>query len=155
MYFVFPSYGDVGPPLMATLSLLGLTIELPVWLFSSPVIPSTLVASNPNPSSQENQPHVDPSPSSPDVYSPVSPSSPIESCNTSSQVDKKKKKNKQTTKSQPITLPSVDSVDLHTQRPRKPKFHCRLCKGDHLLKDCHDLVLVLQEWSKVSRKDMS
>ena len=64
MSFVFPPYGDVGPPLMATLSLPGLTIGLPVWLFSSPTIPCTPVASDPNPSLQEPQPHVDPSPSS-------------------------------------------------------------------------------------------
>ena len=137
MSFVFPPYGDVVPPLMAMLILPRLTIGLPVWLFSSPIVPCTPVASYPNPSLQEHQPHVDPSPSSPDVSSPVSTSSPVESCSTSSQVDKKKekrkikkKKNKQTTKSQPITPPSADNVDLYTQRPRKPKFPCRLCKGD-------------------------
>ena len=75
MSFVFPPYGDVGPLVMAMLSLPGLTIGLPVWLFSSPVIPCTPVSSDPNPSSQEHQPHVDPSPFSPDVSSPVSPSS--------------------------------------------------------------------------------
>ena len=50
--FVFPPYGDVGPPLMATLGLHGLNIGLPVWLFSSLVIPCTPIASDPNPSSQ-------------------------------------------------------------------------------------------------------
>ena len=35
------------------------------------------------------------------------------------------------------------------------EFPCRLCKGDHLLKDCHGLSLVLEEWSKVSRQFMS
>ena len=92
MSFVFPPYWDVFPPLIATLSLPGLTMRLPIWLFSSPVIPCMLFVYNPNPSSQEHQPHVDPSPSSPNVSSPVSTSSPVESCNTSSQVDKKKKK---------------------------------------------------------------
>ena len=67
----------------------------------------------------------------------------------------KKNKNKQKTKSQPITPPSAKNVDLHTLISRKPKFPCRICKGDHLLKDCHGLVLVLEEWSKVSRQDMS
>ena len=91
-----------------------------------------------------------------DVSSPVSTSSPSESCSTSSQVDKKKvkrkikkKKKKQKTKSQPITPPSVESVYLHTQRLRKPKFPCRICKGDHLLKYCHGLTLVLEKWSNV------
>jgi hypothetical protein len=36
--FVFPSYGNTGPPHIATLSLPGLTIGLPVWLFSTQVI---------------------------------------------------------------------------------------------------------------------
>ena len=48
-YFVFPPYGDVGPPLMATLILLGLTIVLPIWLLSCTVIPCTPVSSDPNP----------------------------------------------------------------------------------------------------------
>ena len=133
---------------MDTLLLHGLTIGLPIWLFSSLVIPCTPVASNPNPSLQEHQPHFDPSPSLQDVSSPISPSLHVESCSTSSQVDKKKKKNKQKTKSQPITAPSAESVDLHTQKPCKPKFPCRICKGDHLLKDCHVLALVLEEWSQ-------
>ena len=90
--FVFPPHGDVSPPLMAALSLPGLTIRLPVWLFYIPVIPCTPTASDPNPSSWEHQHHVDPFPSSPSVSSPFSPSFPVESCSTSSQVDKKKKK---------------------------------------------------------------
>ena len=49
--FVIPSFGDVGPPLMATLSLLVLTIGLPVWLFSSSLIPNALIVLNPNSSS--------------------------------------------------------------------------------------------------------
>ena len=67
----------------------------------------------------------------------------------------KKKKNKQKTKSQPITPPIAESVDLHMKKPHKPKFLCRICKGDHLLKYCHGLALVLEEWSKVSRKPIS
>ena len=39
-HFVFPSFGNVGPPYIATLSHLGFTIRLPVWLFSTPVIPN-------------------------------------------------------------------------------------------------------------------
>ena len=32
--FIFPSYGNIGLPHIATLSLLGLMIGLPVWFFS-------------------------------------------------------------------------------------------------------------------------
>jgi hypothetical protein len=44
--FVFPSFGNVGPPCISTLSLPGLTIELPVWLFPTPVISNFPSASN-------------------------------------------------------------------------------------------------------------
>ena len=40
--FVFPSYGNVGPPYIATLSLAGLTIGLLVWLLSTQVILNVL-----------------------------------------------------------------------------------------------------------------
>ena len=92
MSFVFPPYGNFGPFFMDTLNLPGLTIGLQVWLFSSPVIPSALIVSNPNSPSQEHQHHVDISPSSLDVSSSLSPSFPIETCDASNQVDKKKKK---------------------------------------------------------------
>ena len=36
----FPPFGNVGAPYMATLSLPGLTVGLPVWLFSTSVVPS-------------------------------------------------------------------------------------------------------------------
>jgi hypothetical protein len=36
--FVFPSYGNIGPPHIASLSILGLTIRLLVWFFSTQVI---------------------------------------------------------------------------------------------------------------------
>ena len=120
-YFLFPPYGDVGPPFMAMLRIPGFTIRLNFWLFSNLVIPCTPIYLDPNPSSWEHQPHVDPYPSSLDMSSPISPSPSVESCSTSSQVDKKKKKrnirkkkSKQKTKSQPITPPSVESVELHT-----------------------------------------
>ena len=67
----------------------------------------------------------------------------------------KKNKNKQKTSSQPINPPSAESVDIHTQKPCNPKFPCRICKGDHLLNNCHGIVLVLEEWSKVSQQPMS
>jgi hypothetical protein len=68
--YTFPSFGNFGPPYVATLSLPGLTIGLPVWLFPTPVIPNppnvsvapnTLDVNTP----PTHQPHVDFSPSSP------------------------------------------------------------------------------------------
>ena len=38
---------------------------------------------------------------------------------------------------------------------RKPKFPCKLCKGDHLLKECPDLSRVQEEWYKRSKPSMS
>jgi hypothetical protein len=101
--FVFPSYGNIGPPHIATLSLPGLTIGLLVWLFSTPVIPNAVSASVVSTSPQEHQPHVDPSPSSlvrsslPSslARSPsVSSSSSTESSEASNPMNKKKKKRK-------------------------------------------------------------
>ena len=43
--FVFPSYENIGPPHIATLSLPGLTIGLPVWFFSTLVVPNEISAS--------------------------------------------------------------------------------------------------------------
>jgi hypothetical protein len=101
--FVFPSYRNIGPPYIATLSLPGLTIGLSVWLFSTQVILNAASASVVSTSPQEHQPHVDPSPSSPvrssspsslARSSSVSSSSLSESSEASNSVDKKKKKRK-------------------------------------------------------------
>ena len=54
--------------------------------------PSASIVSNMNSPSQDHQHHVDISPTSPDVLSFLSPSFPIESCDASNHVDKKKKK---------------------------------------------------------------
>jgi hypothetical protein len=62
--FVFPSYGNIGPPHITTLSLPGLTIGLSVWLFSTQVVPNAASSSVVSTFPQEHQPHVDPSPSS-------------------------------------------------------------------------------------------
>ena len=80
--FVFPSYGNVGPPYIATLSLPGLTIGIPVWLFSTPLIMNSSCASVISTSPQEHQPHFDPSPSS--LVRDSSPSSVERSCSISS-----------------------------------------------------------------------
>jgi hypothetical protein len=180
--FVFPSYGNIGPPHIATLSLPGLTIGLPVWLFSTQVIPNAVSASVVSTSPQEHQPHVDPSPSSPVrssspsslARSPsVSSSSSSESSEASNPVNKKKKKRKIKKKKdkqgskppttvkhvgkQPVTVNRAGSVDdvKITQTTRKPKYPCRLCKGSHLLKECPGLSKVIEAWSTHPRQPMS
>jgi hypothetical protein len=177
--FVFPSYGNIGPPHIATLSLPGLTIGLPVWLFSTQVIPNAVSASVVSTSPQEHQPHVDPSPSSPvrssspsslARSSSVSSSSSSESSKPSNSVNKKKKKRKNKKKKikqgsklptsvkhvgkQPVTVNRTGSVDdvKITQTTRKPKYPCRLCKGNHLLKDCPGLSKVIEVWSTHPRQ---
>jgi hypothetical protein len=180
--FVFPSYGNIGPPHIATLSLPGLTIGLPVWLFSTQVILNAVSASVISTSPQENQPHVDPSPSSPVrssspsslARSPsISSSSSSESSEASNPVNKKKKKRKIKKKKdkqgskppttvkhvgkQPVTVNHAGSVDdvKITQTTRKPKYPCRLCKGSHLLKDFPGLSKVIEVWSTHPHQPMS
>jgi hypothetical protein len=172
--FVFPSYGNIGPPHIATLSLPGLTIGLPVWLFSTQVIPNVVSASVTSTSPQEHQPHVDPSPSSPVRSSSpsslarstfVSYSSSSESFEASNPVNKNKKKRNNNKKKikQGSKLPttvkhvgkqlvtvnlagSVDDVKI-TQTTRKAKYPCRLCKSSQLLKDFPGLSKVIEAWS--------
>jgi hypothetical protein len=149
--FVFPSYRNIGPPYIATLSLPGLTIGLPVWLFSTPVISNAGASDVSTPPT--HQPHVDLSPSLPIESPSISPSSPSEISKASSQVDKKKKKQKEKKKNQkgtkppttsnvgskqPTTVNSIGSVDeVHKTKMKnlKPKFPCSICKGDHFLRD--------------------
>jgi hypothetical protein len=180
--FVFPSYGNIGPPHIATLNLPSLTIGFLVWLFSTQVIPNAVSASDVSTSPQEHQPHVDPSPSSPVrssspsslARSPsVSSSSSSESSEASNSVNKKKKKRKIKKKKdkrgskpptivkyvgkQPVTVNrarSVDDVKI-TQTTPKPKYPCRLCKGSHLIKDCPGLSKVIEAWSTHSRQPTS
>jgi hypothetical protein len=180
--FVFPSYGNIGPPHISTLSLPGLTIGLPVWLFSTQLISSVVSALVVSTSPQENQPHVDPSPSSPVrssfpsslAMSPsISYSSSGESSKASNLVNKKKKKRKIKKKKdkrgskppttikhvgkQPVIVSRAGSVDdvKITQTTRKPKYPCKLCKGIHLLKDFPGLSKVTKAWSTHPFQSMS
>jgi hypothetical protein len=127
--FVFPSFGNIGPPYIATLSLPGFTIGLPVWFFSTSVIPNSPGVSNAIPPPQEHQPHVDPFPSSPIVSSSLSSSLPGESLNASNQEAQKKKKRKNKKKknkqggNQPATdnhVGSVDDIDKSTKHIASP-----------------------------------
>jgi hypothetical protein len=172
--YTFPPFGNFGPPYVATLSLPGLTIGLPVWLFPTPVIPNppnvsvapnTLDVNTP----PTHKPHVDFSPSLPIKSPSISPSSPSESSKASSQVDQKKKKRKEKKKKSPKrtktpttsdvgskkpiiinSTRSVDEIDKIKRKNPKPKFPCSLCKGDHFLRDCLGLTQVLEMWSSMS-----
>ena len=154
--FVFPPSEGIVPPFIATLNLPGLTIELPVWIFNS-VIPVTPNVSNVTSPLREDRPQPNPSPSSLVVASYLSSSSLDQSSMVSSHGDKKKKgkgkkkKDKKEKKKQPSALDGA-----HSKRtPRKPKFPCKICKGDHLLKECLGLSRVQEEWSKRSKLSVS
>jgi hypothetical protein len=119
--YTFPSFGNFGPPYVATLSLPGLTIGLPVWLFPTPVIPNppnvsvapnTLNVNTP----PTHQPHVDFSPSSPINSPSISPSSPSESSKASSQVDQKKKKRKEKKKKSPKRTKTPTTSDVGSKK---------------------------------------
>jgi hypothetical protein len=175
--FIFPSYKNVGPPYITTLRLLGLTIGLLVWFFPTLVIPNATSASIVSTSPKEHQPHVDPSPSSPVISSSpsslprscfISSSSPSEISKASNLVNNNKKKrnikknkNKQGSKlpttarhvgEQPVTVNHAGSVDdaKITQTTRKPKYPCKLCKGNHFMMDFHSLHKVLEMCSSMS-----
>jgi hypothetical protein len=177
--YTFPSFGNFGPPYVATLSLPGLTIGLPVWLFPTPVIPNPPnVSVAPNTldvnAPPTHQPHVEFSPSSPINSPSISPSSPSEISKASSQVDQKKKKQKEKKKKnlkrtktpttsdvgfkKPFTVNStgsVDEIDNMKRKNPKPKFPCSLCKGDHFLRDFPGLAKVLEMWSSMSSASVS
>jgi hypothetical protein len=58
--FVSRSVGHVSPPYISTLTLRGLTIGLPVWLFSTPVNVNAPSASSISTPPEDHQPHIDP-----------------------------------------------------------------------------------------------
>ena len=74
----FPPLGNVGAPYMATLSLPGLTVGLPVWLFSTSLVPIVSAASPLVPPPEKH--HVDPKEDlSPLMPTSTSPSSTLPS----------------------------------------------------------------------------
>ena len=57
----FPPFGNIGAPYMATLSLLGLTIGFPVWLFSTSLVQNAVISPlSSSPPTRQNQPPIDP-----------------------------------------------------------------------------------------------
>jgi len=98
----FPPFGNVGAPYMATLSLPGLAVGLPVWLLSTSLVPNVLNTgqSVPPPEQHHVDSKVDLSPSLP-VSTSSSSTSHGESLDSSNQVAKKKKKKKTKKKKSP------------------------------------------------------
>lgn len=126
----FPPFGNTGSPYMATLSLPGLTIGLPVWLFSTLVVPSvmSLVPPSPSSASRHDDSKVEPTPSSP-VSSLSSPPLPGESSTSSNQETKKTKKKKKFDKHEATCATiasSTSQVRAPSSPPRKVKFPCKL-----------------------------
>ena len=80
----FPAFGNVGAPYMATLSLPGLTVRFPVWLFSSSMVSSapSIVQPSPPPEKHHVASKVGLSPSS-HISSSSSSTSPGESLDSS------------------------------------------------------------------------
>ena len=101
----FPCFGNVGPPMMATLSLPGLTIGLPVWLFSIPNVSSAPNASPVRSTCQRNHINIDPFLSTPVKYFPPSCSTSGENMVTSNQKSKNKKKKSKEKKPNPKNNP--------------------------------------------------
>ena len=151
----FPPLGNVGAPYMATLSLQGLIVGLPVWLFSTSLVPAVSPSSQsvPPPEQHHVDSNVDLSPSTPTSTSSSS-TLPGESLDSSTQVAKKKKKKTKKKKApkgevtSAATPSSTPEIGPPSAPPWKVKFPCRLCKEDHLLRDCPGIPRVLEVWSR-------
>lgn len=164
----FPGFGNVGAPLMATLSLPGFTIGLPVWLFFSPVVLNAPNASQTSNLYQEHKNNQDPLPSS-SVTSASSLSTSFgEKIAPSSRSSKRnrRKKNKRHMKKQGGTQLTADShvgcmKSTTTDHARgkisttenkvggkrergKVKLPCKLCTGNHLTHHCNRMDEALQ-----------
>ncbi|CAA3018919.1 Hypothetical predicted protein [Olea europaea subsp. europaea] len=121
-----PPLGNVGASYMAMLSLPGLTVGLPMWLFSTSLVPTVSA--------------VDLSPSTPTSMS-TSSTSPGEMAKKKKKKPKNKKSPKGEVKS-PVTAPSTPSSSTEVKTPSAPPR-----KADHLLHDCPGIPRILDAWS--------
>ena len=122
----FPPFGNFGAPYVATLSLPGLNVGLPIWLFSTSVVPNVpaTVPSTPPPQQRHVDSKVDLSPSSP-VSLSSSSTSLGKSLDSSNQVTKKKKKKKNMKKKKSdkreanvaVVVPKKPSIDKPSNLP--------------------------------------
>ena len=145
----FSSWGEISAPHMATLLLPGLTIGLPVWLFSTSIIMNTAI---PEKSSQQlNDRNVAPQTSTSFDPSSLPSSSLGKAGKAKNQVPEKKKekKKKEKKKKEPKEKggnKSLSSENPHTA-PTRPKSPCVICKGDHFHRDCSSIPQLLRNWS--------
>ena len=110
----FSSWRDVGALHMATLSLPGLTIGLPVWLFSTSIVQSTMILKQSNQRLDDTR--VPPQPSTSFVSPSPSYSSLGEDGKTKNQVTEKKKRGKEKKKKEPTAERAIVHrlVKIHT-----------------------------------------
>jgi hypothetical protein len=135
---------------MATLSLPGLTIGLPIWLFSTSVVQNPIFPEQSNQQLNDTRVSSQPSTSS---DSPSPPSSSLDKADKAkNQVTEKKKKQKEKKekkKKEPKSKggnQASSSENPHTA-PSKPKSPCVICNGDHYHRDCPCIPRILRDWS--------
>lgn len=121
----FSSWGDIGAPYMATLSLPGLIISLLVWLFSTSIVMNTAI---PKMSSEKlNDPKVTPQTSTSSDSSSLPSSSIDKADKAKNQVPKKKKEKKKKEKKKEPKMrggnKSLSSENPHTA-PTSNKSPC-------------------------------
>jgi len=150
----FSSWGNIAALYIATLSLPGITIGLPVWLFSTSIIQNTMIPEQSNQHPVDTE--VDPSPSSSFVSPSPSSSSLGENSDVSNQVTKKKKKGKEKKKKLVKQggnhAASGENPDTKIFKPKDP---CIICRGDHLHRECPCNPWILREWSPHSHQPVS
>jgi len=141
----FSSWGDVGAPHMATFSLLGLTIGLHVWLFSTSVVQNTVTPEQSN--QQLNDAKAPPPQASTSSNSSSPPSSSLDEASKAKNrvTEKKKEKKKKEPKAKRGSQMS-SSENPHTA-PTRPKSPCVICNGDHYHRDCPCIPQILRDWS--------
>ena len=143
----FSSWGEVGAPHMATLSLPGLTIGLPIWLFSTNVVQNTMV---PEQSSQQlDQSRAAHQPSTSYNSSSDPSSSQGRAGKSQAPMEKKEKKKKEKKKKEPKATggkQKTSDKNPHTAQTG-PKSPCAICRGDHFHRDCPCIPRILRDWS--------
>ena len=118
----FSYWRNIGAPYMATLSLPGITIGLPVWLFSTSVIQNIVIPQQSN--QQPVDTKVDLSLSTLFVSRSPSSSSLGESSDASNQVAEKKKKGKEKRRSRLSKGASIQQlVKIRTPNFPNPNLH--------------------------------